>query len=166
MRSGDCTGGCGMVCKQFKLYIMNEHLMQRDTTSVSGESELLKVLIDKTVDNGRAILDTQEMIRKLHPGEMAAGMDRRMGELEERVGGAVTATGERVGGAVTAMGGRVEEMAMKIDTIGNGVAVMKAQLGEPNGWLMDTMRDLRVSLEGFKEFFSNPIKKEVHIRHF
>jgi len=134
---------------------MNEKLVEKNVASTSENGELLKVLIDKTVDNGTAIKDTQELIRKLNPEVAVAGLDRRMEELEGRVAG-----------SITALDGRVTQMEGKINVIREGVAAVNVQLGEPSGWLMNSMRDLRLSLEGYVEMFSKPMKKEVHHRHF
>ncbi|HEY4111313.1 hypothetical protein [Puia sp.] len=65
---------------------MNENLNQREVTGTSLDGEVLKVLVDKTVDNGTAIAEIQKQIRQLSPEKMAAGLDQRMGVFEERVG--------------------------------------------------------------------------------
>jgi len=141
-----------MDCKLFKLYFMNENYVQRDAMSASMDNELLKVLIDKTVDNGTAIRETQEQIRKLGPDAVATGLDQRLGFVEERVGAKVQ---EQIG-----------ELAARVEVIGKQVGRLGAQLGEPSGWLLDSMRSLTVSLEGCIDFFSKPMQKEVHHRHF
>ncbi|HLZ86217.1 MAG TPA: hypothetical protein VKQ52_03205, partial [Puia sp.] len=134
---------------------MNEY-NQRDTTSVSGQDELLRVLIDKVVDNGTAIRETRAEIRRLpEPGAAMEGLDQRIGALEEKVGVIGTGMGERIGG-----------LERQMEVVAKGVAGLGAQVGEPTGWLLSGMRNLQSSLEVYVDFFTKPMQKEVHHRHF
>lgn|GEM_PF-3799507 len=117
--------------------------------------ELLKVLIDKTVDMDAEINKTQEMIRKLDLEPATAELGQRMGVLEQNLTEIKDAVGRRTG-----------ELQIQVSSVATEVATVNRLLGQPGGWLLNAIQDLGTNLEKFTDFFSKPSKKEVHHRHF
>ncbi|MBS1603085.1 MAG: hypothetical protein JST42_10495 [Bacteroidetes bacterium] len=125
---------------------------QEDAMRASTDSGLLQVLIDKVVDNGTAIRETQDQIRQL-PGP--AEVNERIGALEQRLaemGAGSTAQLSGLGGQVAAMGKDVQEL--------------REQVGAPGSRLAIGMNGLSRQLEEYVGFFTHPSRKEIHYRHF
>jgi uncharacterized coiled-coil protein SlyX len=74
---------------------MNENFNQRDAMNASQEKEILRELIEKTVDNG----------------ENMADLEKRMGQLEERVGTSEAVVGG-LDGKVTEIGNAVSGFSL------------------------------------------------------
>jgi len=117
--------------------------------------EVLKVLVDKTVDNGKAIRDMKEQIAEINPAAVVAVLEQRMGALEEKVSAAAMATGERIG-----------ELATKVNYVGGEVAGMVHEVVSPGSRLMTQMKATESGVQECMQFFKNPMVKEVHHRHF
>jgi len=117
--------------------------------------ELLKVLIDKVVENGKAIHETQDQIRRL-PGqeELTAGWGQRMDKLEEHVG--VMDKG------LTA---QVSEVQKEVGTMRRDVANLWEQVGTPASGLVIGLAEMRRQMGDFTDYFNQPKRKEVHYRH-
>lgn len=128
-------------CKLFKRYFMNE--------------EVLNVLVDKTVDNGKAIREVQEQIKGISPNAVIAGVDQRIGRLEELVAETSRVTGERM-----------VELASKVDSVGSAVGGMAMEVSGPGSRVVSQMWSLEKSMNEHVALFKNPMTKEVHHRHF
>ncbi|HVU94881.1 MAG TPA: hypothetical protein VHE34_06630 [Puia sp.] len=117
--------------------------------------ELLKVLIDKVVDNGKAIHETQDQIRQL-PGqeELTAGWGQRMDKLEEQVGS--------MDKGLTV---QVSEVQKEVGKMRRDVAGLWEQVGTPASGLVIGLAEMRRQMREFTEFFNQPKRKEVHYRH-
>jgi hypothetical protein len=116
---------------------MRENGKLPEATSASTADELLKVLIDKVVENGSQIGKVKDHIQKLQePSAVATSMDQRMAVLEERSG-----------------------------TIKEDVEELKNRLGDP-GLLQASMTNLQVDLQQYVSIFKHPKLKEVHHTHF
>lgn len=118
--------------------------------------ELLKVLIDKVVDNGKAIHETQDQIRQL-PGqeELTAGFGQRMDKLEERVGS-----------MDNGLAAQVYEVQKEVGTMSRDVRDLKERVGAPASGLVTGLAETRQQLSEFTDFFTQPTRKEVHYRHY
>lgn len=117
---------------------MHENINQPDAMSASMGDELLRALIDKVVDNGTAIREVIEQMRKLpSPTAAAAGLDERIAALEKQLG-----------------------------MIGEGVGTLTTQIGDPGSRMVAYMGILQDRLEQYVNFFEKPMRKEVHHRHF
>jgi hypothetical protein len=116
---------------------MGENGKQPEATSALTGDELLKVLIDKVVDNGAKIGKVKEQIQKLQdtPKEETTP-DQRITGLEEI-----------------------------LKTIKDDVAEVKIKLGDP-ATLWASMTSLHIDLERYAKVFENPQLKEVHHKHF
>lgn len=98
----------------------------------------MRALIDKAVENGTAIREINEQIRKLpSPTAAVAGLDERIAALEKQLG-----------------------------TVGEGVGALSAQIGDPASRMVAYMGNLQDRLEQYVHFFEKPMQKEVHHRHF
>ena len=119
------------------------------------KEEVLKALVDKTVENASAIRELNEHLRKqAQPNPAAAELNQHLGELKEQVEVAGKSVTERIG-----------ELEGRIGKIGEGISSLSVQLGNPANWLLSGMHSLQKSLEEYKDFFSKPLKKEVHYKH-
>jgi hypothetical protein len=116
---------------------MRENGRQPEATSALTGDELLKVLIDKVVENGTQIGKVKDQLQKLQePSAIATTMDQRMTVLEERSG-----------------------------TIKEDVAELKTRLGDP-GLMQAAMTNLQVDLQQFAHLLEHPKLKEVHYKYF
>ncbi|GGB14849.1 hypothetical protein [Puia dinghuensis] len=109
-----------------------------EATGVSMEKEeVLKALVDKVVENGSAIRELNELLRKqAQPDPAAAELHQRLGELESHIG-----------------------------AIGKDITTLTMQVGHPANPLLSGMHSLQNSLEQCRDFFSQPLRKEVHYKH-
>ena len=116
---------------------MRENGKLPEATSASTGDELLKVLIDKVVENGSKISQVKDQIHKLQePSAEATAIDQRMAALEKRSG-----------------------------TIKDGVEELKKQFGELVT-TRKSMTDLQSDLQQYVHIFEHPKLKEVHHKHF
>ncbi len=116
---------------------MRENGKQPEATSALEGDVLLKVLIDKVVENGTKIGQVKDQIHKLQePSAEATAVDRRMGVLEERSG-----------------------------TIKQGVEELQKRLGDLD-ITRKGMTDLQTDLQRYVHIFEHPKLKEVHHKHF
>ena len=116
---------------------MRENGKQPEATSALAGDELLKVLIDKVVENGTKIGQVKDQIHKLQePSAEATAADQRMAVLEERSG-----------------------------TIKEDVEELKKRMGDLDV-TRRSMTDLQTDLQRYVNIFENPKLKEVHHKHF
>jgi hypothetical protein len=116
---------------------MRENNKLQETTSASTGDELLKVLIDKVVENGSKIGQIKEQIQKLQePSAESKAADQRIAVLEQRS----------------------EVLKMGIDKV-------QKQFGQLED-ARTKMTDLQNDLKGYIHIFENPKLKEVHHKHF
>jgi len=110
-------------------------------TSAALNDEYFKLLVEKVMDNGTAINETREQIRKLpSPGGLIQGLEQRMEKLETR-----------------------QEAVAKV------MSMMNETLREDKGdekSLKAAMQNLRNDMLTYIQYFENPTKKEIHYRHF
>lgn len=117
--------------------------------------EVLKVLVDKTVDNGKAIREMQEQISAMNPGAVVAEFEKRIEALEEKVDAAAVATSDRIG-----------ELETKVGAVGSSVGHIALEVTGPGSRIVSEMVSLGTSMREYVQFFKNPMVKEVHHRHF
>jgi hypothetical protein len=116
---------------------MRENGKVPEATSASTEDELLKVLIEKVVENGSKITQVKDQIHKLQePSAEAKAVDQRMAVLEEHSG-----------------------------TIKEGVEELKKRLVDLDT-TRKSMTDLQTDLQRYVHIFEHPKLKEVHHKHF
>ena len=90
---------------------MNENGKPAEAMSASLGDELLKVLVDKVVNIGTEIGELREQVGRLPGAEVVvAGLEQRIGALEEGLGGYVA--GEE--------GGREEDGGVGEEGVGEG----------------------------------------------
>jgi hypothetical protein len=116
---------------------MRENGKQPEATSALAGDELIKVLIDKVVENGTKIGQVKDQLHKLQePPAEATAVDQRMAVLEERSG-----------------------------TIKEGVEEVKRRLGDLS-MMRASMTNLQTDLQRYVHIFEHPKLKEVHHKHF
>jgi hypothetical protein len=116
---------------------MRENGKQPEATSALAGDELIKVLIDKVVENGTKIGQVKDQIHKLQePSAEATAADQRMAVLEERSG-----------------------------TIKEDVKELKKRMGDLD-MTRRSMTDLQTDLQRYVNIFEHPKLKEVHHKHF
>ena len=116
---------------------MRENGKLPEATSASTGDELLKVLIDKVVENGTRIGQVKDQIHKLQePPAEATALHQRMAALEERTG-----------------------------IITEGVKQLNNRFSDLDT-TRKKMTDLQTDLQRYVHIFEHPKLKEVHHKHF
>ncbi len=136
---------------------MEENESSMGIMGVPGD-ELLKIVVDKVIDNGTAIKEAREQIRKLAvQNEAMEDLQLQMERLDKNfkaVEKALTAGQEETGKLLTGyqdtIKSRIVEFEKKVD---------------PDK-LIDGMGKLQRDLFKHTEYFEKPARKEIHHRHF
>jgi hypothetical protein len=129
---------------------------QENEPSISIADELIKALIGKVAENGSAIRENTEHVKKLmEPVSRLPLYDKQLSMLRESI--------DHLGGSTTKeMQAGLGRQEAATENLGAAITKLTETVTLP----VDAIGDLREDLHRHEQLFEKPLQKTVHYKHF